>query len=220
MDVLRARLLWVPGGLPAVPALRATPSAHSAAAPSRSPLPLWPSPHQWPLRSRPSQAPPTSRERRSSCASASCTRARTPRWRSLGWAGTQPPAGGRSTPRWWSSREGASATRRRRGDGSSRCCWGSKESSPTRSRGCATAPCSPPTRWTRSRAPSRRCWRRPSAPTETAMATAAPRLPPRRSCWPRRRSSAMGRAPPMAPPLARRGRRRARMGWRRRRGGG
>ena len=72
-------------------------------------------------------------------------------------------AGGRSTPRWRSCRS-ASATPRPRGGGSSRCCWAWKECSPTRSRGCATAPCSPPTRWTPSRAPSPRCWRRPSAP--------------------------------------------------------
>ncbi len=50
--------------------------SRSAAAPSRSPEPRWPSPLQWPSRPRPFQAPPRSRARRSLCASVSCTRAR------------------------------------------------------------------------------------------------------------------------------------------------
>ncbi len=77
---------------------RAAPKPLSAAALSRSPEPLWPSPPQWPSRPRPFRIPPTSRARRSSCASASCTRARIPPSRS-------PPArraGARST---WRSAE-------------------------------------------------------------------------------------------------------------------
>ena len=65
-------------GASRAPVFRVAPKPPSAAAPSRSPEPQWPSPPQWPSRSRPFQVPPRSRARRSSCASASCTRARIP----------------------------------------------------------------------------------------------------------------------------------------------
>ena len=65
-------------GASRAPAVPSHAEATSAAAPSRSPEPQWPSPPQWPSRPRPFRVPPKSRARRSSCASASCTRARIP----------------------------------------------------------------------------------------------------------------------------------------------
>ena len=148
----------------------------SAAAPSRSPEPQWPSPPQWPVRSLPFQVPRISRVRRSSCASGSCTRARTrrsrsrparPRRRALDQALAEleeDPKAKHPSTAW--RREFSLLL------GLERCC-------PRMSRSSPTAPCSRPTRWTRSRARSPRCWPRRSAPPDgngRAAVSASPEL--------------------------------------------
>ena len=70
-------------------------------------------------------------------------------------------------------------TPRRPGGASSRCCWGWSGCYRMMSQSWPTAPCSRPTRSTRSRARSRRCWPRRSAPADgngRGAASASPEL--------------------------------------------